>query len=89
MMSAGVPGTMVRIPFVAVAKNVDDKLSILHATLRKRVAERETVARLLRYAFANYSVWVVVGVVVIKELDLVSRPRKISSNGIAFRNMSI
>ena len=62
------------ILFVAVSKYTDDKLNILHATLGKRVVNcGKTVARLLRNAFCQHSVWVVVSVVVVEELIVVVR----------------
>ena len=60
------------ILFVAVTKHADDKLNILHTTLGKRAVNcGKTVTRLLRNAFCQHSVWVVMSVVVVEELVVV------------------
>ena len=60
--------------FVAVTKYADDKLNVLHAAFGKRAVNcGKTVARLRWHAFCQHSVWVVVSVVVVKELIVVVR----------------
>ena len=62
------------ILFVAVAKYADDKFNVFHTTLGKRAVNcGKTVTRLLRNAFCQHSVWIVVSVVVVKELVVVVR----------------